>query len=82
MEGEPAGAAGAASKPAGRARCGSSPPPSSMEGAPPARQRALNTRDGFAAVGLDTLTFLSWHVSVLRGCVPDPASNGGVKASA
>ena len=28
-----------------------------MEGAPPARQRALNTRGGCEAVGLDTLIF-------------------------
>jgi hypothetical protein len=28
-----------------------------MEGAPPARQRALNTRGGLAAAGLDTLIF-------------------------
>jgi hypothetical protein len=33
-------------------------------------------------VGLDTLIFRSWHVSVLRGCVADPASNGGVTGSA
>jgi hypothetical protein len=46
LEGEPARAAGGVSKAPGRARCGSSPPPSSMEGAPPARQRALNARAG------------------------------------
>lgn len=28
-----------------------------MEGAPPARQRALNTRDGLVAVGVGTLVF-------------------------
>jgi hypothetical protein len=46
LESEPARVAGAVSNAAGRSRCGSSPPLSSLEGAPPARQRALNTRGG------------------------------------
>jgi hypothetical protein len=40
-------------------RRGSVPPSSALEGAPPARQRALNTRDGVAAVRLDTSIFLA-----------------------
>jgi hypothetical protein len=39
-------------------RRGSVPPSSALEGAPPARQRALNSRDGSAAVRLDTSIFL------------------------
>jgi hypothetical protein len=59
MESEPARAAGAASNAAGRTRCGSGPPLSSMEGAPPARQRALKARGGLTAARLDTSIFLT-----------------------
>jgi hypothetical protein len=59
MESEPARAAGAVSKAAGRVRCGSSPPLSSMEDAPPARQRALKARGGHQAAGVGTSVFRS-----------------------
>jgi hypothetical protein len=46
------------SKPGERlGRGGSVPPSSALEGAPPARQRALNTRGGLVAAGVGTLTF-------------------------
>ena len=59
LESEPAGRSAPFRKRLGVKRRGSCPPLSSMEGAPPARQRALNTRAGLTAWRIDTSNFLA-----------------------